>query len=766
MFGAGAPVHGDPATTAAISTDIVALGPGVVTHPMAAERPIDLTVALAPSGGPSLGAFLENVENPASPEYRQYITTAEYRAEFSPTDAQVAAVESYFAAHGAQGFAVTADRFGVSFQIPSGEVPSALGVQVVTVPAIARGPPVYTALGTPELPDGIRSLVAGIDGLSDAANAGYSTSLDEAPHSTLARVVPGEFVNGIDGTPWWVGSDFTSASRVSQFFPPSPQPNAMFPSHEAVATLLMSSYNQTNNTDLPPFDPVVVNAYFNDTFPAAWPHPAVVGVPVQVDGITPPPPGYLNGSNDSTLNEAENSLDLEMVGSMAPGATLVNFYFAASIVDAPSATPSPGDLADDFATSLASALAYNYSPARLAVVSGSFGLPDLNDSLWNTESEEAAATGVTLLAASGDQGDAPEPLTGRFQGQWPSWPGTAAFNTSGTIAVGGLSVNVTGGPNGSYESNGTLNAEFDPSVSGYSSLSAWFDASGGPGNLSGTEGGASALYPEPAWQFDSAAQPNIVNATVAQGLGSLGRAEPDVSFPAEYVIAYLARDAGGTYFEILAGTSVAAPLFAGFLASAAAFAGHPYGYLDPELYRIASFYQANPTDPDTPFLDVTNGSNYAFSAGPGWDAATGWGTVDGPRFLAADANPVIRNYTYTGPTPGLPPPFSFSSGPPSLSFLVVIGIAVTLAVVLVITVLRPTPPSPSRPAPGPGAPGAYPPSYQDPYAIPPPAPGSLPPPAPNAYAAGAPIGPVTFLCPYCGQARPAEPVRCPSCGRL
>ena len=262
-------------------------------------------------------------------------------------------------------------------------------------------------------------------------------------------------------------------------------------------------------------------------------------------GGLPPPPGYYNGSNDTTLDEAENSLDLEMAGSMAPGATLVNFYFAGSVVAAPGSTASNSNVADDFGQTLEAALTHNYSPASLAAVTASFGLPDLNDTLWNIELANAAATGVTVLAASGDQANAPNFLSGRSQGQWPGWPASAAFASDGAISVGGFSFSMSGSPNGTYFSNGTLNTSFDPLAGSFEQLGA--DAHRGRrGNLSGTlEGGASSVYGEPAWQLVSAAQPSIVNVTVAQGAVALGRAEPDVAFPAYGVIAYVARDSGG-----------------------------------------------------------------------------------------------------------------------------------------------------------------------------------------------------------------------------
>ena len=72
-------------------------------------------------------------------------------------------------------------------------------------------------------------------------------------------------------------------------------------------------------------------------------------------------------------------------------------------------------------------------------------------------------------------------------------------------------------------------------------------------------------------------------------------------------IAFISTNPNGSAnVGLLEGTSIAAPVFAGLLAEWAAVDGHPFGFLDPELYRIAGYYGAHPGTAD-PFLDVTSG---------------------------------------------------------------------------------------------------------------------------------------------------------------
>lgn len=746
-----------PALSPILVTDELALSPHVVVHALAPTTELSLTLTLPYANPGRLAELLAAVEDPASPEYRHFLTEPRFVSEFGPTAANVRAVCAVLGAAGASRLSVSPSRAVVSAVVSAGAVEQLFGVRLVVFGA-DHGVPLYTAVGSPSLPASLAGRVVGVGGLTDGANPYLSLDVRHAGPAPVRSSSSSQFVLSNTSAEWFVGSDFTQAYGATKLFPNgSLGANATFPTRVAVATLLASGYNESTNQNLPGWDPKVVQQYFNDSFPRSWPQPTAAGVPVIVNGINPPPPGSFGTLTDSSLDEFENSLDLEMAGSLAPGAALYNFYFAGSLL----AGSSPvGDLADAFADDLGAALAFNYSPAHLGVVSGSFGLPDLNDSAWNAYLTEAAATGVSVVMASGDQGNAPDSLTGRNAGQWPVWPASAAFNTSGSLSVGGVSVALDGVPTTTW--NGTsLNISFDANLTGFSGMSAWWDTAACPTACAGTEGGLSLVYPEPYWQLHSAAQPAISAAAGVQGSSALGRAGPDVAFPANSTIAYVYADgSGNVYFTLLEGTSVAAPVFAGLLADLIAVenrSGLPlgFGYLDPELYRMASYFTANP-GPTSPFFDVTTGQNYVFSAEPGWDATTGWGGLYAPLFLASDENGTIASYRYSGPSPGIPRVSNAST--PEVALFVILGLAVLLAILLVLVFAWPARRGQPPPAPGYGPPGT---TY-----------GVAPPPRPRGYGqpppAPATLGQTsaTFLCPYCGSVRPAEPVRCPRCGAL
>ena len=764
VHGAMAPRGDLPRASQPISTDLSAIPAGTTTHPLAPTDLLTLSLSLERPHPSALSAYLAALNDRTSPQYHHYLTFGEAVSQFGPSTAAIQPVVAALREAGATSITVAPDRSSILVTLPVDAVESLLGVRMVTYGT--DGPqPLFTAVGPVNLASGLAGRVASIQGLSDASgSAMLPTFARNGPARPWPAAAPAAgtpsgssfLYDPSSNSQFFVGSDFTQMYGATDLFPggSGSVANATYPTSIAVATLLASGFNASHG-DLPPWDPAVVDPYFNDTFPSGWPSPHVYGVPETMAGDTPPAPGSFGGVYDQSLYEWENSLDLEMAGSLAPGASIYNFYFGGSLLN--SSTATAGAIAGYFAVLLGDALNYSYGTAHLGVVSGSFGLPDLDSPAWDNEARIAATMGVTIVIASGDQGNAPDAQTQRNDGPWPTWPASAAFNSSGAIAVGGTSVTLTGFPTSDIGGN-SVNLSYDPNDGAIGSMVAWYNTLDGPTHLAGTEGGISGFYPEPSWQFQSAAQWPIVNATETQGAGALGRAEPDVAFAANTTLATVYGVPNGNanetiYVAGLQGTSVAAPLFAGLLADVLAVeearttGGNAHlGFLDPTLYRIASYYAAHPSaSASDPFLDVTQGSNYVFHASAGWDPLTGWGGIVAPLLLAALGNSTVSNYQYTGPTPGLPGSNGGSSGIPSYLYLV-IGVGIAIAVAAAVAVLLARPRRPTGPV-------------SVPYGA---SVGATYPPAPVAGS-----GPgATFVCPYCGTLRPAEPVRCPKCGAL
>jgi hypothetical protein len=146
----------------------------------------------------------------------------------------------------------------------------------------------------------------------------------------------------------------------------------------------------------------------------------------------------------------------------------------------------------------------------------------------------------------------------------------------------------------------------------------WNDDNGASG------GGVSDFFDVPAWQ-DHAPVP--VNDGARRGRGV-----PDVAGNACSASGYILVHDGAPTPAAMGGTSAAAPLYAGLVALLNARLPCRAGYLNPILYPLAS---------SAVFRDITgHGTNGCpgtpgYPVGPGWDATTGLGSIDGQQLLGA-----------------------------------------------------------------------------------------------------------------------------------
>jgi hypothetical protein len=220
-------------------------------------------------------------------------------------------------------------------------------------------------------------------------------------------------------------------------------------------------------------------------------------------------------------------------------------------------------------------------------LSSSWGFGPNVDPIRQQIFQQFAAQGQSMFQASGDLG---------------AWIGQIypPSDDPWVTVVGGTSL-TTSGPGGAWESETT-----------------W----------PGSGGGISTFYSIPSWQQ---------GINMSSNLGSISmRNIPDVACMANLEIWLIANNGE---FLITGGTSAAAPLWAGFAAlvnqEAAARSQASVGFLNPAIYSIGKelSYTLN-------FHDITTGNNInnsfnKFSAVPGYDLCTGWGTPSGSNLLAA-----------------------------------------------------------------------------------------------------------------------------------
>ena len=228
----------------------------------------------------------------------------------------------------------------------------------------------------------------------------------------------------------------------------------------------------------------------------------------------------------------------------------------------------------------------------------------------------AAAHGVTVLAAAGDTGPSgaktlsPEGFAESYYlRRVAEWPADDPLVTG----VGGLELFL----------NAKGVAIQPPAV--------WNDTAlfGSPAAGSG---GTSTVFSRPSYQ-------NGVASTVGSSRGF-----PDISMSAAVngaALVYLNANAaqGAAGFYLIGGTSEASPEFAGIIAIADQWAGHGLGLINPALYAMEAAG-------DPGIVDVTAGTNtvtfpqngathtvHGWAAVSGYDLSTGVGTVNAALFV-------------------------------------------------------------------------------------------------------------------------------------
>jgi kumamolisin len=296
-----------------------------------------------------------------------------------------------------------------------------------------------------------------------------------------------------------------------------------------------------------------------------------------------------NGSNSPTGDpngpDGEVMLDIEVAGSIAPGAKVVAYF--AENTDA------------GFLNAITTAVHdTTYNPL---IVSISWGGPE---SSWTQQAmtsmdeafQSAAALGVTVTVAAGDNGSTDGVTTDNLNHvDFPA-------SSPNVLACGGTTLQTSGN---------TITGEV-----------VWNELANNEG---ATGGGISDVFALPSYQTSANVPPS------ANPGGHVGRGVPDVAGDADPSTGYNTLVDGQS--GVIGGTSAVAPLWAGLIALINQNMGKPVGFINPLLYQNSASDDAT--------NDITQGNNGAYSAGPGWDACTGLGSPIGVHVEAALGQPTV-----------------------------------------------------------------------------------------------------------------------------
>jgi len=293
---------------------------------------------------------------------------------------------------------------------------------------------------------------------------------------------------------------------------------------------------------------------------------------VSVSGATNSP------SDDPFGADSQVAIDIEVAGAAAPGAEIVVYFcrntnqgFLEGILEVIKQTEN-----------------------RPGVLSIAWGQPEPTWSKamleqMNEALQRAALLGITVVCAAGDSGVTDGLADGKPHVDFPA-------SSPWVLACGGTHLQISGK---------TIISEV-----------AW------NGGLGATGGGVSEVFPRPDWQTNASVPPRQD--------GQAGRGVPDVA-------ALASPDAGYRFYVhgrtmLLGGTSVAAPLWAGLIARMNQALGRNVGFINPALYKTIG--------PGGALRSITEGNNgikgiKGYSAGPGWNPCTGWGSPNGRKLLEA-----------------------------------------------------------------------------------------------------------------------------------
>jgi len=549
-----------------------------VLGPLPAATPMRLVVGLTPRHQDLLDALLRKQAG-ASALTRRVLSPEEYARLFSPTEADEGAVTDYLQAHGLRVVRHYRDRLLLDVEGTAGAVSAAFGTPIVRY-RDRHGRARYGASARPRLPAALARLVTTVAGLRDDALLHHgplprfgTRAQRDASATRRARGIPPPPAALL--TPARIRAAYGIAPLYTQ---------VLTGTNGLTTTISITGNGQTIALyELSPFRPDDIAAY-----DAAF-------------GITAPPPVSIpvdGGATDSYGDKGaqEAALDIELVRAVAPGARILVYNGPATQNSANTAA------ADD-------TYARIVNDDKAQILSTSWGQcedeqqadqpPDLM--LLHNLFEQAVAEGMTVVAASGDNGgydclnaDGTAPDTTKATVDYPA-------SDPYVIAVGGTRL--------------ALAAD-----GGVASEEGW----------AGSGGGVSNVFARPAWQTG----PGVDNA-----LSNGKRQTPDVALDAG--AGYAVWAGGGWLAAGGVGTSAAAPVWAAILAlgnqlryatAAAAGASPPscatlpgLGDIHPELYQLG----AGASGGAGSFRDIMVGSSNGIATpGPGWDYVTGLGVPD------------------------------------------------------------------------------------------------------------------------------------------
>lgn len=544
----------------------------------ASDTPLHVTVTLQPRDPVALEAFATAVSTPGSPQYRQYITSAQFAERFGAAPDTVAAVEASLRAHGLTPGQPSPNALSIPVTATAGTAARAFDVSFAHV-TLQNGAGAIVNQQAPALDSTIAPDVQSVLGLNTVSSAKpllirpHAASANTRPHVVTGGPQPGCSAEGQQSQGGFTDDQIASAYGLSGLYQAGD-----FGAGQTVAVL-----------ELEPYDLADIQHYANCY--------SLNGQPLnpQIANVT------VDGGAGSGSGSGEAALDIENVIGLAPQANV-------AVYEGPNSGSGPYDTFSRIITDHAS-----------QVVTASWGQCEFINgasqaAAENTLFQEAATEGMSIFSASGDDG-AEDCFPENPQAQVDD-PASQPFVTG----VGGTQVNSLGprpaetvwndGVRVGATGGGISTFWKMPSYQVEAPASLHVVNGGSSGSPCGNASGDCREVPD----VSADAAPSTGYVIYWNGAGGAGLGEPQG-------------------WQVVGGTSGAAPAWAALIALANASSacnGTRVGFANPALYSAAaSNYAADFNDTTSGNNDMTGTNLGQFAAGPGYDMTTGLGSPNG-----------------------------------------------------------------------------------------------------------------------------------------
>ncbi|MEW6058852.1 MAG: S53 family peptidase [Actinomycetota bacterium] len=611
---AALPAAGSPGRVSLGASRAPYARPGDFVRPAGAGEIVDFQLYLGLRDRGAAEALLASVSDPSSSDYGRYLTPEQFRSRFSPSDAAVAAARSWLEAEGFSVGAVPANHLVVPARGTVREVERAFGVHLNHYRV--NGVVLRAPSSAPSIPASLSGIVHGVLGL--AQSFVHRASVPPAPPPPAYRVAK-------PCSAYWaekIATDQPPAYGQSQPYAPCGYTPAQLQGAYGTAEAIAVGNDGSGVTV------AIIDAYASPTIQQDLDaYSARYGLPqLTIQQITVPI------RRGSVANQqgwyGEETLDIEAVHSMAPGASIL--YWGA-------ASNSNNDMRDSMIDIV--------DNARAQIVSNSYGnwgeqLPPVAIKADDDVYIQAGVEGIGLYFSSGDYGDEIAALGYRTV----DWPASSTHVT----AVGGTSLAVGAQNDYLFEtgwgsaSSSRIRNHWDPPI---------------PGEyVYGSGGGTSFIFDTPSYQL------GVVPTQLSGFWGRSNRVVPDISAVGDpntgFVVGQTQVFPNGDvrYAEYrVGGTSLSCPLIAGIMALADQGAGAAHGFANPALYALARTSAVrdivnpastvavvrpnyvNGVSAKDGIYYVLRTMNFTGSLHtiPGYDDVTGIGSPNGEAFLTA-----------------------------------------------------------------------------------------------------------------------------------